>query len=65
MVRDLLNSRSRNSITYGPGFTQTTNSYFHGRMVGLTATYSFGNMKPKKTDRKPESQEGMGMEGLD
>ena len=65
MVRDLLNSRSRNSITYGTGFTQTTNSYFHGRMVGLTATYSFGNMKPKKTDRKPESQEGMGMEGLD
>lgn len=57
MVRDLLNSRSRNSITYGNGFTQTINSYFSGRMIGLTATYNFGNMKPKKTDRKPESQD--------
>ena len=65
MVRDLLNSRSRNSVNYGKGFTQTSNSYFHGRMIGLTATYSFGNMKPKKVERRAESQEGMNMDGMD
>lgn len=63
MVRDLLNSRSRNSVTYGNGFTQTTNSYFSGRMIGLTATYNFGNMKPKKTDRKPAETQDMNMDG--
>ena len=64
MVRDLLNSRSRNSITYGNGFYQVNNSYFHGRMIGLTATYNFGNMKPKRTERRQESQE-MNMDSME
>jgi hypothetical protein len=61
MVRDLLNSRSRNTITYGEGFYQTNETYFHGRMIGLTATYNFGNMKPKKA-RQQETQD-MNMDG--
>jgi len=64
MVRDLLNSRSRNSITYGNGFYQVNNSYFHGRMIGLTATYNFGNMKPKRTERRQESQD-VNMDGME
>lgn len=62
MVRDLLNTRKRNTITWGDGFYQTNESYFHGRMIGLTATYNFGNMKPKKTDKKMNASE-MNMEG--
>jgi hypothetical protein len=52
MVRDLLNTRRRSSVTWGDGFYQESESYFYGRMVGLTATYNFGNMKPKKTEKK-------------
>jgi len=67
MVRDLLNTRKRNTVTWGEGFYQTNESYFHGRMIGLTATYNFGNMKPKKSDKKPESNSSdMNMdEGMD
>jgi hypothetical protein len=62
MVRDLLDSRRRSTITSGTGFYQSSESYFHGRMIGLTATYNFGNMKPKKTERRDNSQE-MNMDG--
>ena len=64
MVRDLLNSRSRNTITWGNSFYQTNESYFHGRMIGLTATYNFGNTKPKQGERRrAESQSDMNMDG--
>lgn len=55
MVRDLLNSRKRNTVTWGEGFYQESSTYFHGRMIGLTATYNFGNMKPKKSQKPAES----------
>lgn len=69
-VRDLLNSRKMNSTTWGEGFYQTNNSRFNGRMIGLTATYNFGNMKPKKPDMKKNAEEGrqnddMMEEGMD
>ncbi|MDO9153344.1 MAG: outer membrane beta-barrel family protein [Paludibacter sp.] len=63
MVRDLLDSRRRSLITWGDGFYQKSQSYFHGRMIGLTATYNFGNMKPKKTQRKQENNQDMNFEG--
>ena len=64
MVRDLLNSDRRNSISSGSGFYQTSTSYFHGRMLGLTLTYNFGNMQPKKTDmKKGNSSMDMNMDG--
>lgn len=66
MVRDLLNTRRRSSVTWGDGFYQKSESYFNGRMVGVTATYSFGNMKPKKTQRRTdESSSDMDMNGMD
>jgi len=65
MVRDLLNSRKRNSIRWGDGFYQTNESYFHGRMIGLTATWNFGNLKPKVNPNKKENANSdMNMEGV-
>lgn len=61
MVRDLFDSRRRQAITYGQGYSQTSYSYWGGRMIGLTATYNFGNMKPKQTEKKQNS-DGMNMD---
>jgi len=62
-VRDLLNSDRNNTTTSGSGFTQNTSSYFHGRMVGVTLSYNFGNMKPKPGDmKKKEGAADMNLE---
>lgn len=53
MVRDLLNSRKMSSKTWGDGFYQVSENKFAGRMIGLTVSYNFGNMKPQKNDKKP------------
>jgi len=60
MVRDVFNTRKRTTITYGDGFYQQSQMYFMGRMIGLTATYNFGNMKPKQTDKKTSTDMNMG-----
>jgi outer membrane receptor protein involved in Fe transport len=63
-VRDLLNSDRDNSTTSGSGFRQNSSSYFHGRMVGVTLSYNFGNMKPKPGEMKKKEGGGdMNMEG--
>ncbi|MDP4238599.1 MAG: TonB-dependent receptor [Bacteroidota bacterium] len=64
-VRDLFNSDRGNQTTSGSGFTQTTTSYFHGRMYGLTLSYNFGNMKPKQTEKKKEASPDMNMDNAD
>jgi outer membrane receptor protein involved in Fe transport len=62
-VRDLLNSDHNNQTTSGVGFTQTTSSYFHGRMLGLTLSYNFGNTKPKPADmKKKDPSQDMNMD---
>lgn len=63
-ARDMFNSRKRKSFTSGMGYTQESQNWRGGRLVGLTVTYSFGNMKPKKGDRmpQPENMEGYGNE---
>lgn len=60
MVRDVLNSRSRRTVTWGDGFYQVSDFSFHGRMIGLTASWNFGNMKPKKNERQQERGESGG-----
>jgi len=60
MVRDMFNTRKRTTITSGTGFIQDSQSYFMGRMIGITATYNFGNMKPKQA-KKPSTD--MNMDG--
>ena len=53
-VRDLLNSNINRSTTSGSGFYQKTSSYSHGRMIGLTVSYSFGNRKQKQSELKKQ-----------
>ena len=57
MVRDVFDSRKRQTITWGTGYYQTNYSYWGGRMFGLTATYNFGNMKPKKQTKESNQQD--------
>jgi len=57
MVRDLLNTRRRSSVTWGEGFYQVSENYFSQRMVGLTVTYNFGNMQPKRSENRRETRE--------
>ena len=63
MVRDLFDSRNRKTITSGAGYIQTNYSNWGGRMIGLTATYNFGNMKPKPVDMKKMQNSGGDMMG--
>ena len=64
MARDILNSNKHSSTTSGAGFSQTSETFFHGRMFGVTLSYNFGNMKPKPADMKKKQNTGdMNMEG--
>ena len=63
-VRDLFNSRNFKSITYGEGFYQYSENIRSGRMIGLTLTYNFGNMKPKPVER-PKSSVSDGSEDME
>lgn len=56
-ARDLLDSRKRHTITSGAGFEQDDMNWRGGRRFGFTLTYSFGNMRAKKS--KPERQMNM------
>lgn len=58
MVRDLLNSRRRSTITWGDGFYQRSQSFHSQRMIGLTATYNFGNMQPRRNQRQRDNGGG-------
>ena len=52
MANDIFDMNRERTITSGTGFYQKSESYFHGRMIGLSVSYNFGNMKPKPTDMK-------------
>ncbi len=47
-ARDLLNSRSWRSTTWGDNFWQYSEYASRGTMIMFTASYSFGNMKGKR-----------------
>lgn len=59
MAIDIFNLNKDRTKTWGTGFYQVNESYFHRRMLGLTVSYNFGNMKPKQADmkKKQSSQE--------
>lgn len=61
-ARDLLNSRKRETITSGSGFSQESVFARSGRTVGFTLTYNFGNMKgsSKRPDRQEQQNNGDG-----
>ena len=52
MATDIFNFNKERTVTSGVGFYQNAESYFHRRMIGVTVSYNFGNMKPKQTDTK-------------
>jgi outer membrane receptor protein involved in Fe transport len=58
MAMDIFNFNKEKTITYGTGFYQIAESYFHRRMIGLSVSYNFGNMKPKQTDMKKKAGTG-------
>lgn len=65
MGRDIFNTRKTKTYTSGVGFVQNYETIMNfrggGRMVGLTVTYAFGNMKPKKQDQNHNQNQEMNM----
>lgn len=59
-VRDIFDSRGRHSVTSGKGFIQDSDRWWGGRRFRLTASYSFGNMKPKKSKQTQSDSTGGG-----
>lgn len=58
IANDVFNMNRERTTTSGTGFYQKTESYFHGRMIGLSVSYNFGNMKPKQADMKKKAATG-------
>ncbi len=56
--RDLLNSRSWETVTNSPQFTRHQKNWRMGRMLNLTFTWNFGNMK-QKPQRNKRQQDDM------
>ncbi len=64
MAIDVFNLNTNRSVSWGTGFYQRSESYFHRRMIGLTVSYNFGNMKPKTSQMKKGQGSGdMMMDG--
>ena len=53
-ARDLLDSRSRHTVTINDNFHRDSKNSHGGRSFGFTLTYNFGNMKAKMPKRKPQ-----------
>lgn len=58
MANDIFDMNRERTTTSGTGFYQKSESYFHGRMIGLSVSYNFGNMKPKQADMKKKATSG-------
>ena len=56
-ARDLFNSRSWHTVTSGDGFTRDQKNWRSGRVINLTFTYSFGNMKSKKMQKQQHQKQ--------
>ena len=57
-VRDLLDSRKWNQMTYGSDFVQESERRGGGRRVQFTVSYSFGNAKARKPDMRKQGGGG-------
>lgn len=60
-ARDILNSRSQQTLTYGSGFIQDSKNWRNGRQVGFVFTYNFGNMRAKNSKMNKPGDENMSM----
>jgi outer membrane receptor protein involved in Fe transport len=59
-ARDILDSRKWHTVTSGTGFIKDSKNWRGGRLVGLTVTYNFGNMNPKRQERKQDQENNGG-----
>ena len=64
-ARDLLDSRSRHSVTINDNFYRDSKNSHGGRTFGFTLTYNFGNMKAKMPKRKPQEMPSSGYGDMD
>ncbi len=68
-VRDILNSRARSNTKWGEGFWQFSENRWNSRMVSISLSYNFGNMRQKPPKRMSNSgaasMMGGGSEGMD
>jgi outer membrane receptor protein involved in Fe transport len=64
-ARDIFNSRKWHTVTSGTGFSQDSENWRGGRVVGLTLTYNFGNMKPERRERTDRSDQDNQSSGYD
>ena len=64
-ARDLLDSRSRHSVTINENFYRDSKNSHGGRTFGFTLTYNFGNMKAKMPKRKPQEMPSSGYGDMD
>ncbi len=55
IASDIFNFNKERTITWGTSFYQIAESYFHRRLIGITISYNFGNMKPKQTEIKKKA----------
>ncbi len=62
-VRDILNSRARSNTKWGEGFWQFTENRWNSRMVSVSLTYNFGNMRQKPQKRMSDGGGAMMMGG--
>ena len=60
-ARDILDSRSQQTLTYGAGFIQNSKNWRGGRQVGFTLTYNFGNMRAKINKQNKPADDNMSM----
>ncbi|MTK54434.1 TonB-dependent receptor [Paludibacter sp.] len=58
-VRDIFNSRKFRTDTWGANFTQQSESYFNGRVIGVNVSYNFGNGKASRKQKNKQSNEDM------
>jgi hypothetical protein len=58
-VRDIFNSRKFRTDTWGANFTQQSESYFNGRVIGVNVSYNFGNGKASHKQKGKQSNEDM------
>ncbi len=65
-LSDIFNSRRSWAFTNGKSYSQESYSFQHGRMFGLSVSYNFGNIKPKKAEKMKKEGNGEGnMEGVE
>jgi Outer membrane receptor proteins, mostly Fe transport len=56
-VRDIFNSRKFRTDTWGANFTQQSENYFNGRVIGVNVSYNFGNGKASRKQKNKQSNE--------